>query len=57
VVICKRQNITKKNIIMHININIQREGKRIITTIKEIKIHLTLNGQIKFILDVMMVVS
>jgi hypothetical protein len=43
----QKVNITKKNIIIHINIDIQLEGIRTITTIKEIKIHLTLNGQIK----------
>jgi hypothetical protein len=55
VIIYKRQNITKKNVIMHINIDIQIEGIRTITTIKEIEIHLTLNGQIIFILEVLMV--
>jgi hypothetical protein len=40
---------------MHINIIIQIEGIGTITTIKEIKIYLILNGQIKFILEIPMI--
>jgi hypothetical protein len=55
VTVCKMQNITKKSAIMHINIIIQIEGIGTITTIKEIKIYLILNGQIKFILEIPMI--
>jgi hypothetical protein len=51
----KIQNIIEKNIIMRINISIQIEGIETIITIREIRIHLILIGQIKFILEVQMV--
>jgi hypothetical protein len=40
---------------MHINIDIQIEGIETTTIIKEIKIYITINGQIKFILEVLIV--
>jgi hypothetical protein len=55
VTLLKIQKIMKENLIMHINISIQIEEIRTITTIKEIWIHLILIGQIRFILEVQMV--